>query len=123
MAEVEVVEERGYFKNITKRKELNGDMSPQRQQGFSLPKNHTLEDLLDQWVPQKRLDLMRMQHIQHRPPKKRKPISYRLKEDKVKQHPRLELTEFVELHNSKRQFRVPPIPTSVASVLDMCVKR
>jgi len=40
----------------------------------------------------------------------------------LKPQEKLSLSEFIENQNAKRQFQVPPMPTSVSSIIDMCVK-
>lgn len=55
--------------------------------------------------------------------KNRKPISHRLKNKEQEPSPKQNLQDFIEVYNIKRQYKMPPIPTQISSVIELCVKR
>jgi hypothetical protein len=36
---------------------------------------------------------------------------------------KLNLKDFVEEHNKKRQYKIPPIPTEISGIIELCLKR
>ena len=56
-------------------------------------------------------------------PKKRVLISYRSPEERIKPTPRLNLNEYIDHHNQKRQFKAPPMPTQISNVISDSLKR
>jgi hypothetical protein len=41
----------------------------------------------------------------------------------IPQPAKLNLTDFVEEHNKKRQYKIPPIPTEISGIIELCLKR
>jgi len=50
-------------------------------------------------------------------------LSHRTSNEIIHPPPRLVLNDFVEEHNKKRQYKVPPIPTEISSIIELCLKR
>ncbi len=51
------------------------------------------------------------------------PLSHRTGGEIIKSPPRMCLNDFVEEHNKKRQYKIPPIPTEISGIIELCLKR